>query len=219
MNDDPSDATVQAAPGQMLNQVAAASSYKFDFTRLQDDDMTLVSQPVRFRYTGAHGFVLSPTRFLGLSSTVAIVIMIDVAPQLAYVDLSEALALLDQITTAARLSGWQDMPGEPGLVGREELAMLAADPGGPEQATWHVAQFRAGTERLLLRLRRLHRARPGGTEQYLLNLQWRDEALADRARQIGRTLRQEDGQRVDIWRPINLGSYAPRVAEMMQAGR
>jgi len=216
MDDTPTD-LICAALGQTLADVAAASSYPFDFRTLQDDDLITVGQPVKFRYAGAHGFDLPPTRFIGLTATAALVTAIDMSPQLNYLDAASAMALADHVAAQATAAGWRTISGGADVIGREELAVLMTDTSLPTETSWHIALLALETARLLFRLRRMHPA--GGYADralFLLNLQWRDDLLADCADKIAADLRREDGLPTDRWRHIDLNLYAPRVVRALR---
>lgn len=207
---------VQAGLGDLVTDVRDHSQYRFRLERLRDDDLLGVDEPVQFRFSGPRPFDLPPTRFVSLDCIAAIVIAIQSAPQLEYLRLEDVLALQDALTAHITAAGWQTLTAQPGVTGREELLLRVRDTAQAEQAAWYVAAFSAGDARLMLKLRRLHRAGALADEAlYLLNLQWRDPVLEARARVIAAELRRADGLAADRARPVDPDAYCARVRPLL----
>lgn len=198
---------VQAALGDSIDRVAAASSQPLKRAGLYDDDLLAVEDPVRFAYRGAHAFEPPPTRFLSLTLTAAVVTEIEFAPQLDYLDQTRVLALFDGVMRQALAAGWTRSADQATITGREEFAVLARDPAQRVDNAWHLARLVADGAILLFRLRRLH------PNAFLLNLSWTDDALADRAYAVVKRLRAEDGVSPDLTRPVD-ARYAARAAAL-----
>lgn len=204
--------TVQAALGELVTDVRDHSQHRLRLDRLHDDDLLGVDEPVRFRCSGPGPFDLPPTRFVSLDCIAAVVVAIQSSPQLEYLGLEDVLALQDELTARITAAGWQPLASQPGVTGREELLLRVRDPALAQQAAWYVAAFSSGDARLMLKLRRLHRAGTFADEAlYLLNLQWRDPVLQARARDIAVELRRADGLPADRTRPIEPDAYCARV--------
>lgn len=208
--------TVQAGLGDLVTDVRDHSQYRFRLDRLRDDDLLGIDEPVQFRFSGPRPFELPPTRFVSLDCIAAVVIAIQSAPQLEYQGLEDALALQDALTARIIAAGWQTLAAQPGVTGREELLLRVRDPALAGQTAWYVAAFSAGNARLMLKLRRLHRAGTLADEAlYLLNLQWRDPVLETRARAIAAELRCADGLAADRTRSIDPDAYCARVRPLL----
>ena len=94
--------------------------------------------------------------------------------------------------------------------------MRLRDPAGPEVVTWYLGAWAYGDARLLLRLRRAHRrGRMADHDLFLLNLQWRDDALARRADEIAMQLPRADGQPAERARAIDLSAYVARARHVV----
>ena len=68
----------------------------------------------------------------------------------------------------------------------------------------------------MLRLRRVHRAgQMADHDLFLLNLEFRDDTLIERARKAAEALRQADGLPTDGPRRITLDAYVPRIRQLI----
>lgn len=211
---------VFAGLGDTLLQVRERSTYRFDFGRLRDDDLIAADTPVSFTFRGTQVIPLPPTRFVALNCTAAIVVAIEASPQLEYLPQSQVLDLADGMEKRIADANWSPWPSDFPLTGRSELALRLRDPATPEKMNWYLAVYAAGDARLYVRLRRVHReGRFADRDLFLLNLQWRDDRLADRADRIVTLLRNEDGVSPDNSRPIRLEDYVPRVLARLNEGR
>jgi hypothetical protein len=203
---------VNVALGDTLLQVRENSTYPFNFTHLQDDDLVAVNSPVRVTVTGPHRLEVPPSRVVTLNCTAALVVAIEASPQLEYLTQREVLALADDVARRVRAAGWSTQIHDPRVTERDELLLRLRDPAQPEVMSWYLENFASRTARLMLRLRRVHRrGRTTDQDLFLLNLQWRDDALADSADAIAVKLRRADGIATEFARPIQLDAYTRRV--------
>lgn len=198
---------VTAALGDDARRIAAGAVPPLDLSRLHDDDLVPIDQPVRFAYRGEHGFEPPATRFLSLTMEAAVLTEIEFAPQGEYLPQAAVVTLFEQVLSQAGAAGWQPAADQSRITGPEEFAVLAADRAQPVATAWHLARLQAGGVTLLFRLRRLH------PDAFLLNLRFTDEALADRARAVLLRLRAEDGAPADQTRPID-ARYLDRAAAL-----
>ena len=216
MNADPALPIVRAALGDSLLDVQGASTYRFEFDRLDDDDLVGRDELLHFVFAGPRGFDLPPTRFIALECTAALVVGIRTSPHAEYLTQPQALALADELQGRVRRAGWSAVADDHRVTGREELGLRLRDPAGSPNAWWYLAAFASETAALMLRLRRVHRAgRLAEHDMFLLNLEVRDDTLIRRAGAAAETLRLADGLPADGPRRITLDAYVPRVRQLI----
>ena len=207
---------VRAALGDSLLDVQRASRYRFQFDRIDDYDLVGRDELVQFVFAGPRPFDLPPTRFFALECTAALVVAIDTSPHREFLSQQQALTLADGLLERIMQAGWTNVPNDHRVTGREELLLRLRDPATSEDMRWYISSHTSDTATLMLRLRRAHRAgRMADHDLFLLNLQFRDEALMKRADKAGDALRLADGFPADGARRITLESYVPRVRQLI----
>ncbi len=201
-----------AGLGDTLLDVRQHSTFAFRTDLLSDSYVVAVDKPLQFVFAGPHPFELAPTRFASLECTAAIVTAIQSSPHLDYLETASALALVAQLNERILQAGWHVEREERPVPTGAELALGLRDPALPDDTWWFAAIYASGTARLYVKLRRTHRAgRTGPGDLFLVTLQWRDDALLDRAIALAKRLRQQDGLPPDRDRPIALETYVERV--------
>ena len=208
--------TVVARFGMLLDEVRDRSTYKFDFSRFMDIDLTAAVEPSVFTFPGSNGFTLPPTHFVSLSSTAAVVDIIDVSPHLEPLHLQAAIELAAAVAAELSKAGWKRH--DRNVVSTEELRVRVTDKTESDTARWALAQFELGPAEALLVVKRLQRASVvgaffGGEDAFLVNLTLADLVLASRLSDIKDQLKQQGGTTSGR---TELDAYAARVRPLLE---
>ncbi len=156
------DPAVRAAVGAHLRDVRDASSYRFDFSDLDDwlpygvqEPVTFVYEPVGPGVTAGHAdslrFTFPPTTYAVLSQRAARIYQVKVSPQLRSLPLDEAYARMEEVAAAiAEAPGWTraGRPTPTLAVLREYYA------GDPPNRTSYFGTWEAGGTEMVVTMKR-----------------------------------------------------------------